>query len=101
MSNGKSVRPTPMPDLTLPFSAALLAEAITAKRTAMRLRLVDVAETLSMSRQTLVKIEKGDPRVNFINVLRVMNYLGLSFRIVTDTQQHQGNELREPGNDWF
>lgn len=101
MANGKSVRPTPMPDLTLPFSAALLAEAITAKRTAMRLRLVDVAETLSMSRQTLVKIEKGDPLVNFINVLRVMNYLGLSFRIVTDTQQHQGNELREPDSDWF
>ncbi|WP_286911331.1 helix-turn-helix domain-containing protein [Idiomarina sp. UBA4520] len=101
MANGKSVRPTPMPDLTQPFSAALLAEAITAKRTTMHLRLVDVAKTLSLSRQTLVKIEKGDPRVNFVNVLRVMNYLGLSFRIVTDTQQHQDNELREPDSDWF
>jgi transcriptional regulator with XRE-family HTH domain len=48
------------------------------------LRLVDVAKALSISKQTLVKLEKGDINVNFVKLLQVMEYLGLSFSIETD-----------------
>ena len=73
-----------MPDLSARFSTVLLGEAITAKRTGMKLRIVDVAATLSLSKQTIVKIEKGDDKVNFNNILKVMEFLGLNFMICTD-----------------
>ena len=61
-----------------------LGQAITAQRTGLKLRIVDVAEALSLSKQTLIKIEKGDAKVNFNNLLNVMEYLGLSFQIIAD-----------------
>ncbi|WP_028113045.1 helix-turn-helix domain-containing protein [Ferrimonas kyonanensis] len=84
MRKGKSVQPVAMPDLRLPFTPLQLAKAITSKRTTLNLRQADVADTLGMSKSTLVKIEKGDIGVNLNNVLKVMEYLGLSFQIRTD-----------------
>jgi len=57
---GRVVKSTNMPDLTKSFSPEQLAEAITAKRTGMKLTLVDVSIALSLSKPTLIKIEKGD-----------------------------------------
>ncbi|NRA55487.1 MAG: helix-turn-helix domain-containing protein [Gammaproteobacteria bacterium] len=92
-----------MPDLSTKFSPNLLALAITAKRTGMRLRIVDVAKALTISKQTIIKIEKGDPKVNFINVLRVMELLGLSFDITTDESQLKpaDQQLGEHDDQWF
>ncbi|MDN7125927.1 helix-turn-helix domain-containing protein [Pseudidiomarina sp. 1APR75-33.1] len=66
-------------DLSERFSPKQLAAAITAKRTSMKLKLTDVAEALTLSKPTLVKIEKGDTNVKLATVLKVMEYLGLSF----------------------
>ncbi|WP_100644045.1 helix-turn-helix domain-containing protein [Alteromonas facilis] len=92
-----------MPDLTGMFSTGLLGKAIAAKRTGMKLRLIDVATTLSISKQTLVKIEKGDDKVNFAILLKVMEYLGLSFQIIsddlTDSQEKVSDEAIQ--DDWF
>ena len=101
-SSGKAVKPTDMPDLTEMFSPVQLAQAITAKRTGMKLRLVDVAEALSISKQTLVKIEKGETKVNFINLLRVMEYLGLAFQVVTDEfPSTMSQPSGEHSGEWF
>ncbi|EDY86139.1 Helix-turn-helix domain protein [gamma proteobacterium HTCC5015] len=81
---GRVVKSTEMPDLCQDFSSVQLGKAITAKRTGMQLKLTDVASTLSISKPTLVKIEKGDPRVTFSNLLKVMEYLGLSFQLIAD-----------------
>lgn len=93
---GKAVKATEMPDLTEPFSFQQLACAITAKRTGMKLRLVDVSKALSISKQTLVKIEKGDENVNFVKLLQVMEYLGLSFSILTDGISYKTAPAAEP-----
>lgn len=100
---GKAVKPTAMPDLTAKFSPGQLAQAMTAKRTGMKLRIIDVAEALSISKQTIVKIEKGDPKVNFMNVLRVMEFLGLSFSITTDEIQPKPvtQQLGALDDEWF
>lgn len=92
-SLGRVVKPTAMPDLSDRFSMRQLGAAITAKRTGMKLKLTDVSKALSLSKPTLVKIEKGDPNVNFVNVLRVMELLGLSFSIISDDDQLASNDL--------
>ncbi len=68
---GRVVKSTNMPDLTKSFSPEQLAEAITAKRTGMKLTLVDVSEALSLSKPTLIKIEKGKklPEVWLTNLI--------------------------------
>ena len=89
---GRVVKHTEMPDLSKSFSSVLLAEAITSKRTGMKLTLVDVSQALNISKPTLIKIEKGDVNVQFFNVLKVMEYLGLSFSLVSDDASHHNNK---------
>ena len=100
---GKVVKATPLPELNQVFSSELLAKAITAQRTAMKLRIVDVAKALSLSKQTIVKIEKGETKVHFANVLMVMEYLGLSFQITVDKHlPTQQNVTQDDSDDcWF
>lgn len=101
--SGKTVKATAMPDLSARFSTVLLGEAITAKRTGMKLRIVDVAAALSLSKQTIVKIEKGDDKVNFNNILKVMAFLGLNFMICTDVLEPNTKTVDNGGHDdeWF
>ena len=96
---GRVVKPIDMPDLIRDFSPEQLAKAITAKRTGMKLKLVDVAATLSISKPTLVKIEKGDTSVKLSNILKVMEYLGLSFSIISDTPSTQNGEASD--DQWY
>lgn len=88
-----------MPNLNERFSSAQLAAAITAKRTGMKLSLVDVSSALSISKPTLVKIEKGDPNVKLKTLLTVMEYLGLSFHILSDDTSLQAD--KELSDDWY
>ncbi|MDU0353193.1 helix-turn-helix transcriptional regulator [Paraglaciecola aquimarina] len=96
---GKAVKATPMPNLSERFSPGQLADAITAKRTGMKLSLVDVSEALSISKPTLVKIEKGNTNVKLANLLKVMEYLGLSFSLLCD----DATSKQETGvsDDWY
>ena len=57
----------------------------------------------SLSKQTIVKIEKGDDKVNFNNILKVMEFLGLTFKINSDdllikTKPVDNGELDD---EWF
>ena len=90
-----------MPDLSKPFSSVRLAKAITSKRTAMKLTLVDVSQALNISKPTLIKIEKGDVNVQFFNVLKVMEYLGLSFSLVSDDESHHNNKDEVSDEQWY
>jgi transcriptional regulator with XRE-family HTH domain len=87
---GKAVKAKAMPSLSERFAPTQLAAAITAKRTGMKLSLLDVSEALAISKPTLVKIEKGDTSVKFANILKVMEYLGLSFSLLSDDQTTTG-----------
>ena len=97
---GRVVKETAMPDLTKRFSTQQLAQAITAKRTSMKLTLIDVSNALAISKPTLIKIEKGDTSVKLNNLLKVMEYLGLSFSLVSDGIT-SNNSLAEVNDDWF
>ncbi|WDE08452.1 helix-turn-helix transcriptional regulator [Thalassomonas viridans] len=90
-----------MPDLTKGFSPKQLAEAITAKRTGMKLKLVDVSKALSISKPTLIKIEKGDTSVKLINILKVMEYLGLSFSLLSDDVTQNTNTTGLSDDEWY
>ena len=92
-----------MPDVSARFSTVLLGEAITAKRTGMKLRIVDVAAALSLSKQTIVKIEKGDDKVNFNNILKVMEFLGLNFMIRSDVLELHTDRVKngDLDDEWF
>lgn len=90
-----------MPDLTKSFSPKQLAEAITARRTGMKLTLVDVSEALSISKPTLIKIEKGDTNVNLTNMLKVMEYLGLSFSLLSDDPTQNTYKIRLSDEHWY
>lgn len=98
---GRVVKSTNMPDLTKSFSPEQLAEAITAKRTGMKLTLIDVSEALSLSKPTLIKIEKGDINVKLANLLKVMEYLGLSFSIISDEHTQNKNTTGASDDDWY
>ena len=98
---GRAVKSTNMPDLSKSFSSEQLAEAIKAKRTGMKLTLVDVSEALSLSKPTLIKIEKGDINVKLANILKVMEYLGLSFSIISDESIQNSNTTGANDDDWY
>lgn len=104
-AQGKSVKPTDMPDLSQNFSSQQLGLAIMAKRTGMKLSLVDVSTRLSISKPTLIKIEKGDVNVKLVTVLRVMEFLGLSFKLLSDgvAEQHPADNLKAQTGleDWY
>ncbi|MDC9521209.1 helix-turn-helix transcriptional regulator [Pseudoalteromonas sp. Angola-31] len=65
----------------------------------MKLSLVDVSESLSISKPTLVKIEKGDTNVKLANFLKVMEYLGLSFSLLSDDSTSK--EETGVSDDWY
>jgi len=96
---GKAVKPTKMPNLSERFSSNQLAIAIKAKRTGMKLSLVDVSEALAISKPTLVKIEKGDTSVKLVTILTVMEFLGLSFQILSD--DIPSTTSKELSDDWY
>jgi len=98
---GRVVKSTTMPDLTKSFSPVQLAKAITAKRTGMKLTLVDVSEALSLSKPTLIKIEKGDTNVKLVNILKVMEYLGLSFNVISDEHTQNNNTTGASDDQWY
>jgi len=87
--------------ISKPFSSVRLAKAITSKRTGMKLTLVDVSQALNISKPTLIKIEKGDVNVQFFNVLKVMEYLGLSFSLVSDDASHHNNSAEVSDEQWY
>lgn len=72
-------------DTPIPVQKALrkLGQDIRDARRRRRLAMAIVAERASISRPTLTKIERGDPRVSVGNYARVLLALGLIDRLET------------------
>jgi transcriptional regulator with XRE-family HTH domain len=86
MRKGKMVKATPMPGLNAEFSMEMLGHAIRSKRSEKGWRIDDLALKADLSRRTIMKIEKGDPKVSFANIMLLMDILGLSLRVVDLSQ---------------
>ena len=54
-----------------------------------------------MRKPTLIKIEKGDTSVKLVNMLKVMEYLGLSFSIVSDDLTQNSNTVGASDDEWY
>jgi transcriptional regulator with XRE-family HTH domain len=78
---GKMVKAEAMPNLNSLFSASVLGQAIKAKRTSRGWKQLELATRATLSKKTIIKIEKGDSSVTFSHILKVMDVVGLSFKI--------------------
>ncbi|MEH0110514.1 helix-turn-helix transcriptional regulator [Tersicoccus sp. MR15.9] len=79
-------RPTARPVLN---AAKEIGDQVTTWRKLLGLTAEQVAERAGISRETLRRIEHGDPGVNFAAVLSVSRGLGLLDRIVTATDPYE------------
>ena len=85
----------PTPDLTLPFSAALLGKAIKARRTQSKLRLADAAALCGVAKQTLLNIEHGLATIKLESLLKICAGLGVNLSVLSwDTTEG------EESDDW-
>lgn len=79
----KQVRPLPTPDLNQDLTAALLGQAVRARRTQNRLRLEDTALLCGVAKQTLQDIELGRGTSQMNTVLHVCTTLGIKLFIAS------------------
>lgn len=70
---------SPLLDQTL--TAALLGDAIKARRTQSGLRLEDAAALCGVAKQTLMKIEHGHPTCELQSILQICSALGIKIYI--------------------
>ncbi|ANO35406.1 hypothetical protein A6E01_19530 (plasmid) [Vibrio breoganii] len=96
-AKGKAVKEIPLPDLQEPFSAVQLGLTIKHQRTKLNLRIIDVAEKCGLSKDTVNKIEKGELNVRLHNVMKVINLLGITLSLQTDSS----NVSKESDDEWF
>lgn len=90
-----------MPDLSQIFTKELLGKAIKSKRTTLKISISELAVKLSLSKDTVSKIEKGEARVQFDNILKVMEFLGLSFQILSDDSNQVQTKQPTSDSDWY
>ncbi|SQH77649.1 conserved protein of unknown function,might belong to Transcriptional regulator [Shewanella benthica] len=83
----KSVKALASPDLTRPFSVALLGAAIKAKRTQSGITQADAAALCGLAKQTYIKIEQGRDDIRLCSVMDVMQGLGIQLSIKPWEQQ--------------
>ena len=79
-------RPTPA---AVTRAATDIGEQIAAWRKLLGLTSLQVAERAGIGRSTLIKIEAGDPSVNFGAVLRVARALGFLEAVVSATDPYE------------
>ncbi|ELP6119223.1 TPA: transcriptional regulator [Vibrio vulnificus] len=95
----KKVVPLDTPNLNQAFTAQHVGNIIKARRTQMGLTIVDLAELSQVNKNTVGKIESGNPNVGLDGVIKLFNSLGLDLRFsafgVTTTQSKEDAE-----NDW-
>lgn len=77
----RQVKALPTPQLNAPLTAALLGEAIRARRTQSGLRLEDAAALCGVAKQTLMKVEHGAGTASLENVLQICTTLGINLTI--------------------
>lgn len=82
------------PSFEQPITAALLGQAIKARRTQSKLRLDDAAALCGVAKQTLMNIEHGNPTSQLKSILQVCDSLGIKLHIAPWTTDD------EIANDW-
>lgn len=83
----KSVKAVVSPDLSRPFSVALLGAAIKAKRTQSGITQTDAAALCGIAKQTYIKVEQGRDDIRLSTVMDVMQGLGVQLAIQPWEQQ--------------
>ncbi|WP_082939138.1 helix-turn-helix transcriptional regulator [Mitsuaria sp. 7] len=83
----RTVVPIDPPDDPMIEDALALGAAVRAARTTARLPLVEAADALGMSRQTLINIETGQGGVSLSTVLKAARALGVSLFAVPSQQR--------------
>lgn len=82
------------PPFEQPITAALLGQAIKARRTQSKLRLEDAAALCGVAKQTFMNIEHGNPTTQLKSLLQVCDSLGIKLHIAPWTTDE------EIANDW-
>lgn len=78
----KAVKPTATPVQEGPMTAKLFGEFVRAKRTQEGIKIHDAALLCDVSVETLSKIETAKAQVQFRNILKVADKLGIELRVV-------------------
>lgn len=78
----KQIKKLATPDLNQAVTAKLLGQAIKARRTQSHLRLEDAAAYCGVAKQTLMKVEHGQPASQLDSILKICAGLGISLRIL-------------------
>lgn len=90
----KKLKKIKSPSLGHPITAALIGQAVKARRTQSKLRLEDAAALCGVAKQTFMNIEHGQPTCQLKSVLQVCAGLGIQIHI-TPWQQND-----ETDDDW-
>ncbi|MCZ2801979.1 helix-turn-helix domain-containing protein [Vibrio harveyi] len=94
---GKAVKAESMPNLNALFSTSMLGDAIKSKRTTRGWKQDDLAEQASLTKKTIIKMEKGDASVTFAHLIKVMDILGLSFKVLDLAARDEINTVDSAG----
>lgn len=86
----KQVVQSILPDLSVIDSTILLGQLIKAKRTALKMKLVDCAALCGIGVNTLSRIEKGNPNCTLGATFSVLNGLGIKIS-QTNTSTRKSN----------
>ncbi len=90
----KQIKKLNTPDLQQAFTSQLLGQAIKARRTQSHLRLEDAAALCGVAKQTLMKIEHGQPNCQLGSILQICSALGIKLSILPWPSKD------EVDNDW-
>ena len=82
MPKGKKVKALPTPDLDKHVTLELVAETIKAKRTQLGLDIKTAAMLCGVSVVTFSKVEKASKGVRFESILKILDALGITLKIV-------------------
>lgn len=82
------------PDALKPIMRQLGSD-LAAARTARRITQLDMSERLNISRMTLFRVEKGDPRVSFGTYAMAAYILGLEHRLLLIFAQEADPEFQK------
>ena len=86
----KQVVQSQLPEFSAIDSAILLGQLIKAKRTELKMKLVDCAALCGIGVNTLSRIEKGNPNCTLGAAFAVLNGLGIKIS-QTDTSTRKNN----------
>lgn len=88
----KRIKKLDTPDLNQTLTPVLLGQAIKARRTQSNLRLEDAAALCGVAKQTLMKIEHGQPTSQVGSVLQICSALGLKLGIEPWSSKDEVND---------